>query len=170
MYPNVFAASRAIMDAAGVRGLFTGYLPTLLEDVPDMAFKFAAYESLRSLHRRANGGRNANAQVRAMLLSLDIFCFWLRFLEGILLDFSARWSQPQTFLKGSLYNLCCRVDDQHGSTDSPLVTFLQGSSKASTICGCGASGGVLMDGMSDGTLCNVGAEYICRAYLEGLYI
>ena len=66
MYPNVFAASRAIMDAAGVRGLFTGYLPTLLEDVPDMAFKFAAYESLRSLHRRANGGRNANAQVRAM--------------------------------------------------------------------------------------------------------
>ncbi|KAK9918383.1 hypothetical protein WJX75_003667 [Coccomyxa subellipsoidea] len=62
VYPNVFAASRAIMDAAGVRGLFTGYLPTLLEDVPDMAFKFAAYESLRSLHRRANGGRNANAQ------------------------------------------------------------------------------------------------------------
>lgn len=110
MYPNVFAASRAIMDAAGVRGLFTGYLPTLLEDVPDMAFKFAAYESLRSLHRRANGGRNANAQVRAMLLSLDIFCLWLRFLEGILLEFSARWSQPQTFLKGSIYNLCCRVE------------------------------------------------------------
>ncbi|EIE24932.1 mitochondrial carrier [Coccomyxa subellipsoidea C-169] len=62
VYPNVFAASRAIIDAAGVRGLFTGYLPTLLEDVPDMAFKFAAYESLRSLHRRANGGRTANAQ------------------------------------------------------------------------------------------------------------
>lgn len=63
MYPNVFAASRAIVDAAGVRGLFTGYLPTLLEDVPDMAFKFAAYESLRSLHRRLNNGRIANAQV-----------------------------------------------------------------------------------------------------------
>ncbi len=64
VYPNVFAASRAIVDAAGVRGLFTGYLPTLLEDVPDMAFKFAAYESMRSLHRRVDNGRNATAQVR----------------------------------------------------------------------------------------------------------
>lgn len=40
------------------------YAPTLLEDVPDMAFKFAAYESLRSLHRRLNAGRPANVQVR----------------------------------------------------------------------------------------------------------
>ena len=48
---------------AGVRGLFTGYLPTLLEDVPDMAFKFAAYESLRSLHRGFVHNRPATAQV-----------------------------------------------------------------------------------------------------------
>ena len=64
MYPNVLSAASAITEAAGVRGLFTGYLPTLLEDVPDMAFKFAAYESLRSLHRRLNHGRPANVQVR----------------------------------------------------------------------------------------------------------
>ena len=57
VYPNVFHAARSITDAAGVRGLFTGYLPNLLEDVPDMAFKFAAYESMRSLHRRLNNGR-----------------------------------------------------------------------------------------------------------------
>jgi len=38
VYPNVFAAGRSITDAAGVRGLFTGYLPTLLEDVPVRVF------------------------------------------------------------------------------------------------------------------------------------
>lgn len=63
VYPNVFAAGRSITDAAGVRGLFTGYLPTLLEDVPDMAFKFAAYESLRSLRLRLMKGRKASPQV-----------------------------------------------------------------------------------------------------------
>ena len=63
MYPNVFSAGQAITEAAGVRGLFTGYLPTLLEDVPDMAFKFAAYESLRSLRLRLMKGRKASPQV-----------------------------------------------------------------------------------------------------------
>ncbi|EFJ44623.1 mitochondrial substrate carrier [Volvox carteri f. nagariensis] len=47
VYPNVFAAARSITAAAGPRGLFTGYLPTVLEDVPDMAIKFAAYEGMR---------------------------------------------------------------------------------------------------------------------------
>ncbi|KAI8473816.1 MAG: mitochondrial carrier domain-containing protein [Monoraphidium minutum] len=59
VYPNVFAAAGAITRAAGARGLFTGYWPTLLEDVPDMACKFAAYESMRRLHRRLVGGRDA---------------------------------------------------------------------------------------------------------------
>ncbi len=36
-----------------------GFLPTLLEDVPDMAVKFAVYESLRPLHQRLCGGRQA---------------------------------------------------------------------------------------------------------------
>lgn len=67
VYPNVFSAAQSITDAAGVRGLFTGYLPTLLEDVPDMAFKFAAYESLRSLRLRLMKGRKASPQVSAQL-------------------------------------------------------------------------------------------------------
>jgi hypothetical protein len=44
-----------------------GFLPTLLEDVPDMAVKFTVYESLRTVHaklrddavRRWRGGRQA---------------------------------------------------------------------------------------------------------------
>ena len=59
VYPNAFAAGKSIVAAAGPRGLFTGYAPTLLEDVPDMAFKFAAYEMLRQAHRRVVGGRDA---------------------------------------------------------------------------------------------------------------
>lgn len=55
VYPNVIVAARQITAAAGPRGLFTGYLPTLLEDVPDMAVKFAAYETMRAMHRRFTG-------------------------------------------------------------------------------------------------------------------
>lgn len=62
IYPNVFSACNSITAAAGIRGLFTGYLPTLLEDMPDMAFKFAAYESMRSLRLRLMKGRKATAQ------------------------------------------------------------------------------------------------------------
>jgi hypothetical protein len=39
VYPNALAAAGEIVRAVGPRGLFTGYWPTLLEDVPDMAFK-----------------------------------------------------------------------------------------------------------------------------------
>lgn len=63
MYPNVVVAAKAITAAAGPRGLFTGYLPTLLEDIPDMAFKFAAYESLRAARLRLMRGRKATVQV-----------------------------------------------------------------------------------------------------------
>ena len=61
VYPNVFAAQRQIVQAAGVRGLFTGFWPTLLEDVPDMAFKFAMYEGLRELHGKITH-RSSTAQ------------------------------------------------------------------------------------------------------------
>ncbi|KAK9840693.1 hypothetical protein WJX84_004600 [Apatococcus fuscideae] len=61
VYPNVVDAAGSICKACGPRGLFTGYLPTLLEDVPDMACKFAAYETMRSLHRNFVGGRKASA-------------------------------------------------------------------------------------------------------------
>ncbi|KAK9810207.1 hypothetical protein WJX72_006645 [[Myrmecia] bisecta] len=57
MYANFFQASSSIVKAAGVRGLFTGFLPTLLEDVPDMAVKFTVYETLRPLHRKVFHGR-----------------------------------------------------------------------------------------------------------------
>ncbi|KAF8067158.1 SAMC1 [Scenedesmus sp. PABB004] len=62
VYPNVFAAASAITARAGPRGLFTGFFPTLLEDVPDMAVKFAAYESMRQLHAKLSGGRPASPQ------------------------------------------------------------------------------------------------------------
>eukprot|EP01024_Parvocaulis_polyphysoides_P049639 TRINITY_DN4824_c0_g1_i4.p2 TRINITY_DN4824_c0_g1~~TRINITY_DN4824_c0_g1_i4.p2 ORF type:complete len:367 (+),score=46.23 TRINITY_DN4824_c0_g1_i4:227-1327(+) len=62
VYQNVFSAASQITKAAGPRGLFTGYLPTLLEDVPDMAFKFAAYESLRGIHKIIIKDRQASVQ------------------------------------------------------------------------------------------------------------
>ena len=59
-----------MVDAAGsickACGLFTGCLPTLLEDVPDMACKFAAYETMRYLHRNFVGGRKASAAMRPL--------------------------------------------------------------------------------------------------------
>jgi hypothetical protein len=74
VYPNVFAAASSITSKAGVRGLFTGFFPTLLEDVPDMAVKFAAYESLRQLHKRANNGRNPSPQVCGACFPLSDMC------------------------------------------------------------------------------------------------
>ena len=60
VYQNVFHAAKSIVSAAGVRGLFTGFVPTILEDVPDMAVKFAVYESLRKLHDQMKNGRSAS--------------------------------------------------------------------------------------------------------------
>lgn len=63
VYANAVEAAVSITSAVGVRGLFTGYIPTLLEDIPDMACKFACYETLRSLHRAVVvKDRNLNAQ------------------------------------------------------------------------------------------------------------
>ena len=61
VYPHVLAAAACITKAAGLRGLYTGYLPTVLEDVPDMAFKFAAYESFRAAHARLTGKERGKA-------------------------------------------------------------------------------------------------------------
>lgn len=60
VYKNVMHAATEITRAAGVRGLFTGFLPTILEDVPDMAVKFAAYETMRAVHRKMAGDRPAH--------------------------------------------------------------------------------------------------------------
>jgi len=56
-YPNAMHAARHIVRRTGPRGLFTGFLPTLIEDVPDMAVKFAAYELLREVHAKVMGTR-----------------------------------------------------------------------------------------------------------------
>ena len=37
--------------------MFTGFVPTVLEDVPDMGVKFAVYESLRAAHARLTDNR-----------------------------------------------------------------------------------------------------------------
>ena len=60
IYKNVFHAAKSIVKAAGYRGLFTGFVPTILEDVPDMAVKFAVYETLRKMHVNMRDGRPAN--------------------------------------------------------------------------------------------------------------
>lgn len=61
VYPSLAVAAGAIIRAAGARGLFTGYVPTVLEDVPDMAFKFAAYESMRAAHSKMTGKARGEA-------------------------------------------------------------------------------------------------------------
>jgi len=60
VYPNAINAGQSIVRDAGPRGLFTGFVPTVLEDIPDMALKFCAYESLREVHRGMFGGRVAS--------------------------------------------------------------------------------------------------------------
>merc|ERR1719353_1626464 len=55
------AAFGRILKVTGPRGLYTGYLPTVIEDVPDMAFKFASYETLGSIYYRAVGKARAEA-------------------------------------------------------------------------------------------------------------
>ena len=62
VYPNALCAAVRICKAAGPRGLYTGFLPTLLEDVPDTAVKFAMYEVLQSLVRKTTKKDSNQAQ------------------------------------------------------------------------------------------------------------
>lgn len=62
VYKNPLIAARAIVAKAGTRGLFTGLVPTVLEDIPDMAVKFAAYESLRNAHEILMGRRASTTE------------------------------------------------------------------------------------------------------------
>ena len=63
VYPNAVAAAVRICKAAGPRGLYTGFLPTLLEDVPDTAVKFAIYEVLQSLVKKSGSKDSKRNQV-----------------------------------------------------------------------------------------------------------
>lgn len=59
MHRSVFAAFRNITSERGLRGLYLGYLPTLLRDVPELAVQFSVYELLRKAamrHRAAACG------------------------------------------------------------------------------------------------------------------
>lgn len=70
IYPNPFVAARTITKAAGVRGLFTGLVPTILEDIPDMAIKFASYEMLQGLNKvvRRNKPSDASSTCADLLI------------------------------------------------------------------------------------------------------
>ncbi|GAX74200.1 hypothetical protein CEUSTIGMA_g1649.t1 [Chlamydomonas eustigma] len=83
VYQNAIHAAQSITKAAGVRGLFTGFVPTLLEDVPDMAVKFAVYESMRTIYFQLTGrqpaaiedllmGGSAGAAAAAATTPLDV--------------------------------------------------------------------------------------------------
>lgn len=61
IYQNVIVAASTIHKMRGVRGLYTGYLPAVLEDVPDMAVKFAAYETMRNVHAQLTGKKRGEA-------------------------------------------------------------------------------------------------------------
>eukprot|EP00240_Pyramimonas_obovata_P004204 CAMPEP_0118933780 /NCGR_PEP_ID=MMETSP1169-20130426/12477_1 /TAXON_ID=36882 /ORGANISM="Pyramimonas obovata, Strain CCMP722" /LENGTH=379 /DNA_ID=CAMNT_0006876589 /DNA_START=858 /DNA_END=1997 /DNA_ORIENTATION=+ len=61
VYPNPIVAARTIVKAAGPRGLFTGLVPTVLEDIPDMAIKFASYEMMQGLHKMVRGNKPSDS-------------------------------------------------------------------------------------------------------------
>eukprot|EP00238_Polyblepharides_amylifera_P000056 CAMPEP_0196570454 /NCGR_PEP_ID=MMETSP1081-20130531/532_1 /TAXON_ID=36882 /ORGANISM="Pyramimonas amylifera, Strain CCMP720" /LENGTH=280 /DNA_ID=CAMNT_0041886901 /DNA_START=1014 /DNA_END=1856 /DNA_ORIENTATION=- len=68
VYSSPLNAAKCIVKATGPRGLFTGILPTIMEDIPDMAFKFAAYEMMQSAHMAMTGKSRGEASVTADLL------------------------------------------------------------------------------------------------------
>ncbi|CAM6009251.1 unnamed protein product [Sphagnum balticum] len=49
MHPNVFEAFRSVVTAEGIGGLYKGFWPTLLRDVPEIAIQFGVYEKLRAV-------------------------------------------------------------------------------------------------------------------------
>lgn len=52
MHANVFEAAVSVIRAEGVGGLYKGFIPTLMRDVPEIAIQFAVYEKLRSFMER----------------------------------------------------------------------------------------------------------------------
>lgn len=47
LHPNVFSAAHSVWSSTGCRGLYRGFMPTLLRDVPEIAIQFAVYDRLR---------------------------------------------------------------------------------------------------------------------------
>ncbi|KAK9804260.1 hypothetical protein WJX72_003751 [[Myrmecia] bisecta] len=52
MHGNIFQAARSIVASEGIGGLYHGFLPTLLRDVPELAIQFTLYERLRMVVER----------------------------------------------------------------------------------------------------------------------
>ena len=59
MHRNVFAAFRTITAARGVGGLYLGFLPTLMRDIPELAVQFTLYELMRTATVRRHGEQAA---------------------------------------------------------------------------------------------------------------
>ncbi|XP_024362986.1 putative mitochondrial carrier protein PET8 [Physcomitrium patens] len=49
MHPNVFEAFRSVVTAEGIGGLYKGFWPTLMRDVPEIVIQFGVYEKLRTV-------------------------------------------------------------------------------------------------------------------------
>ncbi|CAM6120874.1 unnamed protein product [Calypogeia fissa] len=52
LHSNVFEAFRSVVASEGIGGLYRGFWPTLMRDVPEIAIQFSVYEQLRSMVSR----------------------------------------------------------------------------------------------------------------------
>ena len=57
LHPNSFRAVPQLLKAKGLPGFYSGFRPTLMRDVPEIAIQFAAYECLRSAVQGRNQGK-----------------------------------------------------------------------------------------------------------------
>ncbi|CAI5511347.1 unnamed protein product [Closterium sp. Naga37s-1] len=48
LHRDVFEALKVVLQTEGVAGLYRGFWPTLMRDVPEIAIQFAVYENLRA--------------------------------------------------------------------------------------------------------------------------
>lgn len=67
VYPNAITAAIRICKAVGPRGLYTGFLPTILEDVPDTAVKFAIYEMLQAVVAKSSTSKDRSKATDAVI-------------------------------------------------------------------------------------------------------
>lgn len=49
LHANVFEAFRSVVTTDGIAGLYRGFWPTLMRDVPEIAIQFSVYEKLRGV-------------------------------------------------------------------------------------------------------------------------
>ncbi|GAQ78614.1 Mitochondrial carrier protein [Klebsormidium nitens] len=49
MHQNLFDAVRTVVAQEGIRGLYAGFWPTLMRDIPEIAIQFSIYEKMRGI-------------------------------------------------------------------------------------------------------------------------